>query len=171
MTSYVNIDTSILKADITKFAKTYCEAVQNLAVEEATTLAKAAMESYYGAYEPFYYDPRTNQMKEKSFKSYKEKIGNSYRGGIEINSDFTNHQPKGVEESDIYNFVWEEGIHGFEYFRTGDKHNRQPIYGKGEPKNRYDEIDRKLHSPSKKREISEKAMATAKRGAYTMLRF
>lgn len=165
---YVQLDTATLNADIMKFATTYCETAQKLAIKEATTLAKAAMESYYGAYDPYYYVPRTDQMFNSSFKPYKEKIGNSYRGGIEINPDFTNHHPKGVEETNIYHYVWEEGIHGFESFRTGKK---QPIYGKGEPKDRYEEIDKKLHSPTKRKEINAKAMAVAKKGSYSMLRF
>ena len=165
---YAQLDTATLNVDIMKFATTYCETAQELAIKEATTLAKAAMESYYGAYDPYYYVPRTNQMFDSSFKPYKNKIGNSYQGGIEINPDFTNHHPKGVEESNIYHYVWEEGIHGFESFRTG---KRQPIYGKGEPKNRYEEIDNKLHSPKTRKKINAIAMNVAKKGSYSMLRF
>jgi len=165
------INTALLKADLKKFAEIYCETVQKLAVEEATTLAKMAMEEYYKAYEPFYYVPRTKQMKDKSFKPYKEIVGNEYRGGIRIDPSFTNHIPKGVEEGDIYNYVWEEGIHGFETFRKESRGGAIPIYGKEEPKNRYEEIDKKLHELKKRKELNNKAMTVAKQGAYMMLRF
>lgn len=165
------IDTALLKADLEKFAEIYCTTVQQMAIEEATTLAKMAMESYYGAYDPFYYIPRTNQMKDKSFQPYKEVVGSEYRGGIKINPTFTSHDPRGVSEDYIYHYVWEEGIHGFESFRKKNQGKRTPIYGKKEPKNRYEEINKELHKPKKKREINDKAMAIAKQGSYMMLHF
>ena len=170
MANLSRIDTALLKADLEKFAKTYCTTVQELAIEEATTLAKMAMESYYEAYEPYYYH-RTNQMKNSSFKPYKENIGSEYRGGVKIDPIFTNHLTENISESDIYNYVWEEGIHGFETFRKENRGERTPIYGKGEPKNRYEEADKKLHSRAMKRKINEKAMTIAKQGSYTMLHF
>lgn len=161
------IDGYLLAADLKKFAEIYCTTVQDLAVKEITTLAKMAMQSYYGAYDPRYYDPRTNQMRDSSFEEYKEIVGNEYRGGIRISPEFTDHDPRGVEESDIYNFVWEEGSHGVELLPSGNR----IIYGKGEPKNRYEEIEKKVYKRSKKQEYNTKAMNTAKKASYTLLHF
>lgn len=170
MNGLCKIDTTLLKADLEKFAETYCLTVQEMAVEEANTLAKMAMENYYEAYEPYYYH-RTNQMKNNSFQPYKEKVGNEYRGGIKINPIFTNHFTENISESDIYNYVWEEGIHGFETFKKESRGGAIPIYGKGEPKNRYEEIDKKLHSRKMKKKLNERGMTIAKQGSYTMLHF
>lgn len=158
---------ALLTADLKKFAEIYCTTVQDLAVKDITALAKMAMQSYYGAYDPRYYDPRTNQMRDSSFEEYREIVGNEYRGGIRINPDFTNHDPRGVEESDIYNFVWEEGSHGVELLPSGNR----IIYGKGEPKNRYREIEKKVYSRSKKQQYNAKAMNAAKKASYTLLHF
>lgn len=161
------IDGALLTADLKKFAEIYCKTVQDTAAKEITTLAKMAMQSYYEAYDPQYYDPRTNQMRNSSFQEYKEIVGNEYRGGIKINPDFTNHIPKGVEESDIYNFVWELGSHGVELLPRGNR----IIYGKDEPKNRYEEIEKIVYSRKKKQEYNAKGMNAAKKGAYTLLHF
>lgn len=161
------IDGALLTADLKKFAEIYCKTVQDTAAKEITKLAKMAMDSYYKAYDPRYYDPRTNKMRDFSFQEYKEIVGNEYRGGIRINPDFTDHNPRGVEESDIYNFVWEEGSHGVEYLPSGHR----IIYGKGEPKNRYEEIEKKVYSRKKKQEYNSIGMNTAKKASYTLLHF
>lgn len=109
----------------------WSNAVANEASYQIASFATKCMEKYYGDYDPIYYDPRTNKMRNGSFKPFTRESGKGkgFSGGIEISSDFIEHNPKGVSESEIFNYVWNNNIHGFESVGYPDSYLR-PIYGK-----------------------------------------
>lgn len=116
-----------LESDIKLIKETFCKTITQRAAEKIEEFAAKEMEGYYDEYSPEYYR-RTYQMYNNSYKQYlPDPEGNIYRGGIEINSSFTEHHNgmidnlKGIEgnfqsmkfsEEDIYTSVWDKGWHG-----------------------------------------------------------
>lgn len=164
MAQLYDLDAGAIYADLTKYAKTFCEAAQNKATEIIMKMASEEMDSYYGEYTPWLYD-RTYQMHNASYKEYKKTIGTEYRGGIFISPEHTYHEPNGLGgESDIYHTVWELGYHGAEAL----PHGYRPI-GKGI--NRLERLQKNAYSNKTKKEVVDYATKVARGAGYKLLKF
>ena len=142
----VDINESAITKDLQLFYDTFAANAVDKASHEIENFAKKEIAGYYNEYDPEYYE-RTGQMYDWSYKRYKTKVGSKYReGGIVINPALTNHEPKGITEAEIYESVWDLGLHGryVHHLRHYGKYlspvAKDPIYIQGEP-NRFGKIE------------------------------
>lgn len=178
-----------LEADIKKMRETFCKTITQKAAERIEKFAAKEMEGYYDEYEPTYYK-RTNQMYNDSYKQFlPNPEGNIYRGGIEIDSSFTEHhngfidnlkdikgdfQSMKFSEEDIYTSVWDKGWHG----KQSSHHTGITRYTSwtettifhGMP-HRFDRVKQKASTSSFFNSLERSGLAAVKRQKYSVLKF
>lgn len=171
--SNVILNEKAITKDIEKFAKTCAITI----VEEAANFIKKfafdQMVGYYDEYDPQLY-VRTEQMLKSSYKPFVVTIGDTYEGGVIINSENTSHirgkRANGEEytEEEIYDNVWIKGSHGWEKVGYGQNSHWEKISGLPDRINR---LKRKAYSRDFKRDLLNKGMAKAKSQSYSILKF
>ena len=159
----VTINDKAIINDIKTFYETFAQAATQEAANRIEKFAQQEMNGYYNEYEPDYYD-RTWQMLSSSYKKYSGRFASVYEGGVIINPGFTNHSPRGITEEEIYENVWDKGIHGGEY------RGRNYVNIQGEP-NRFGKIESIVGSDKFKKEMFDIGMEAAMGQKYSVLRF
>lgn len=169
----VIINERAIQNDLKKFAKVCAETVAWEAQSMLMKFAEEQMWGYYMEYEPYDYF-RTDAMLDYSYQPLFIKNGDSYEGGIWINSSFTNHKPKGrtFTEEDLYENVWVRGSHGLEMvgYKSGWQDTRHLQEILGEP-NRLEKVKKKAYSKQTKNQLLAKGMRKAKAQTYSILNF
>ena len=168
----VKIDAKAIEADIRKFVDVCCSTIAKEATDLINKFAFQEMVEYYNEYDPYYYD-RTYQIILQSYRPYWSHTGSSYEGGIIINSNFTDHQPKGITESQIYDEVWEKGRHGWERIKyasaSGNVDYWRPIQGEVD---RIGRLKQQAYSTKTKQFLIDKGIKAARNvGGYSILKF
>ena len=177
----VKVDENKIANDLEKFAKTCAMTIVEEAQNQLDKFAFGEMAEYYMEYEPSFY-ARTGQMGDLSYRKFFAITGSVYEGGIEINSNFTNHD-KGYRiisnengtgmhepytEEEVYENVWVKGTHGYE--KVGYGKNSYWRETKGVP-DRINRLKKKAYSDKFKNELLEKGIAKAKSQSYSILKF
>ena len=167
--AWVDLDEKLIEADLRKFSEICCETIAKEAAAQINRFAYEQMFGYYGEYKPDIYE-RTEQMLIDSHKEYYAHHGNVYEGGIEINSAFTNHKPKGITEEEIYDEVWIMGGHGWTHFKYGDIDKWR--YNQGET-DRLLTLKQKAYSKETKQKLLSLGIKKARNrnNGYSILKF
>ena len=172
----VDINESAITKDLQLFYDTFAANVIDKASYEIESFAKKEIAGYYNEYDPEYYE-RTGQMYAWSYKRYKVKVGSKYReGGIVINPALTNHEPKGITEAEIYESVWDLGLHG-RYVRRSRYYGeyfsfvvKDWVYIQGEP-NRFGKIEETVSNSQFQNKMFDLGVKAAMKQKYSVLRF
>lgn len=171
----VDINNAAVIQDLNKFYLTFAQAATKEAATRIEKFARQEMIGYYTEYSPEQYE-RTMQMYNHSFKKFNYRGKNAYEGGIFVNANFTDHEPKGITEQEIYESVWDYGLHGRfvnvfhhygEYLTTVIK---DPVYIQGEP-NRFEKIENQVASAAFQNEMFQIGVNAAMKQKYSVLRF
>lgn len=173
----VDINESAITEDLQLFYDTFSKTATKEASCEIEKFAKKEIAGYYNEYDPEYYI-RTGQMRDWSYKKYNIKVGNKYReGGIAILPGFTNHEPKGISEAEIYESVWDLGLHGrrvnhLRFYYEGHFFlvAKDPVYIQGEP-NRFGKIEEMVASGQFQNKMFDLGVKAAMGQKYSVLRF
>lgn len=172
----VDINESAITEDLQLFYDTFSKTATKEASCEIEKFAKKEIAGYYNEYDPEYYI-RTGQMHDWSYKKYNIKVGNKYReGGIAILPGFTDHEPKGISEAEIYESVWDLGLHGRHIDRLRHYGTylspiaKDPVYIQGEP-NRFGKIEEMVASSQFQNKMFDLGVKAAMGQKYSVLRF
>lgn len=174
-----------LEEDIKKIHETFCQTVVKSAIPKIKSFALTEMEGYYAEYTPRFYD-RTNKMRYESYQEYEDNKGKVYKGGIIIDSSFTEHEGlryKGydsesygspnITEDEIYTNVWDRGSHGF--YATY-KTRISGIYMSdvsefiGKP-HRFESLKKKVSSDKFLNRLKNSGISAVQKQKYSVLRF
>lgn len=171
----VKINDAAIVNDLNTFYNAFATTATIQASKKIEKFAQKEMSGYYSEYDPEYYD-RTGQMRNHSFKRFAVKAGNVREGGILVNPGFTNHEPKGITESEIYENVWDLGLHGrrVNHLRHYGEYlspvASDPVYIQGEP-NRFGKIEEMIASGDFQNEMFQLGLNAAMKQKYSVLRF
>ena len=172
----VDLNDAAITNDLQLFFDTFSKTAIREASFEIEKFAKKEMAGYYNEYSPEYYE-RTGQMRDWSYKRYAINVGGKYReGGVAILPGFTNHEPKGISEEEIYESVWDLGLHGrrVNHLRHyGDYLSpvaKDPVYIQGEP-NRFGKIEKMVASDQFQNKMFNLGVEAAMKQKYSVLRF
>lgn len=152
----VNINENDIFNDLKKFADTYGKVFMWEAADIIADFAFKQMSEYYDEYTPKYYS-RSFLMMFFSYKKYQVHSGNTYEGGILIDSSFTNHEldSEYYTEDYIYSDVWIKGKHG-------DNKGKADRFGR---------LKKKAFSKGTMSKLDKIAMKTAKSQSYSIINF
>ena len=171
----VDLNDAAITNDLQLFFDTFSKTTIREASFEIEKFAKKEMAGYYNEYDPEYYQ-RTGQMRDWSYKKFHFRKGNFREGGVAILSGFTNHEPKGISEEEIYESVWDLGLHGrrVNHLRHyGDYLSpvaKDPVYIQGEP-NRFGKIEKMVASDQFQNKMFNLGVEAAMKQKYSVLRF
>lgn len=171
----VDLNDAAITNDLQLFFNTFSIVAIKEASNKIEEFAKKEMAGYYNEYDPEYYQ-RTGQMHDWSYKKFHFRKGNFREGGVAILPGFTNHEPKGISEEEIYESVWDLGLHGrrVNHLRHyGDYLSpvaKDPIYIQGEP-NRFGKIEKMVASDQFQNKMFNLGVEAAMKQKYSVLRF
>lgn len=108
-----DFDPEVLKADLMKYAETYCKAVAKEGVERIPKQVNKVLDEYYGEYpspSPYGYF-RTNNFHDNPMTEWYNE--GAYEGGAIVTSGTMGGYPKaGIPLDAIFNLDWNYGSHG-----------------------------------------------------------
>lgn len=160
--------------DLELFYMTFARTAIGKAADQIEKFAQREMAGYYNEYDPEYYE-RTGQMRDLSYAKFKRGFGKRrYEGGIITRAGFTDHTPKGITEEEIYENVWDLGIHGVRANRHYDYKTRKSYSTyeniQGEP-NRFGKIEEMVADSNFQNQMFKLGLDAAMKQKYSVLRF
>lgn len=117
-----------LTNDLTKYAWNFARGYSRYVMTEYTSYAQSAIQAFYNAYDPEFYD-RTYDLLNNSYIPYYKESAKAVYGGVSIgpdkmsdyvsggklkndNGDISYGGEKVVSASVVFDWTWNQGLHG-----------------------------------------------------------
>lgn len=164
--------------DLKKFRDAFGITVAKKATQMIYKFAQEEIAGYYGEYPPIMYtreNEAPDQMKNYSFAPYTGMLSNKgiYEGGIIFDPGFVDHVVRGISEEQIFENVWDLGVHGRHAtfkMHSGNAYLSTVEIIQGTP-NRFGAIVEKVNSDSFKKDLINAGFKAARQQKYSILKF